>query len=144
MPGRNWLAAPAVRVPSAVPATPNPLPGNCGRSCSRPLGCGEDIAEVVALVPGGSAGVLGFSLTAGKLLNLGRGGGWLVCGTVDVTKSSFSSASACMNKIVSGMQYMSRWLEKRLFRPYTGGFRHAAVFGFSLTAGKLLSLGGGG
>lgn len=108
VPGRNWLAAPAVREPRAVPVTPKPLPGNCGRSCSRPLGCGEETAEVVALVPGGSAGVLGFSLTAGKLLNLGSSGGRLVCGTVDVTRSSFSSASACVKELVSGMLYMSR------------------------------------
>ncbi len=92
--GRNWLAAPAERVPSAAPATPKLLPWNCGRSCGRPLACGE-AAEATALGQGGSAGALGFSLTGSRLLSLGSSGGSLVCGTVDVTRSSFSRARAC-------------------------------------------------
>ena len=93
--GRNWAAAPAVSVPRAAPATPKLLPWNCGRSCSKPLACGEEAADATGLEPGGSAGALGFSLTGSRLLSLGSAGGLLVCGTVDVTRSSFSRARAC-------------------------------------------------
>lgn len=34
--GRDWVAAPAVSVPSAALTTPIALPGSCRRSCSRP------------------------------------------------------------------------------------------------------------
>ena len=94
VPGRNWEAAPAVRVPSTAPATPKPLPGNCGRSLALFV-CGEAADARGPFVEGGTAGVNGFSFTAGRLLSFGCGGGALVWGTVDVTSSSFSSASAC-------------------------------------------------
>ncbi len=80
-------------VPSTAPAIPKPLPGKAGRSCSRPLGCGETTAAI-DFGQDGNGGVLGFSFTGCSALSLGAGGGALVCGTVEVTSSSFSSASA--------------------------------------------------
>ena len=92
--GRSGLAGPAASVPRAAPAMPMLLPWNCGRSCCRPLACGE-ATEATGFGQGGSAGVLGFSLTGSRLLSLGSSGGDRVCGTVDVTSNSFSIARAC-------------------------------------------------